>query len=73
MNKYSIGQKAYIIESIWVSEVIIVSKGGSYYVIKFTDRNGAIRVRESRLFETEHKAKLYLHNKKYKEKPKLGN
>jgi len=51
------GTTAFIIESNrLVREVLILKKTGSFYVLRFLDSNGGIRVRESRLFATREAA-----------------
>lgn len=62
MRKFKEGQKAYIIESnLRVREVTLGECSGGFCVCFFGDcREGAIRVRESRLFETKEAAEKRL-------------
>lgn len=57
--KFNPGGKAFIIESsIYVVEVEIVKVSGGFYLIKYPDKAGGYRVKESRLYKTEAEAKL---------------
>ena len=57
--KFHFGYRAYIIESsIYVKEVEIVKVSGGFYLIKYPDKAGGYRVKESRLYKTEAEAKL---------------
>ena len=60
-NQYKPGDIAYIVESaLVVREVLIHNISGSFYTLRFTDTNGGIRVRESRLFPTKEAAEATL-------------
>lgn len=57
--KFNPGEKAFIIESsIYVKEVEIVKVSGGFYLIKYPDKAGGYRVKESRLYKTEAEAKV---------------
>ena len=57
--KFNPGEKAFIIESsIYVKEVEIVKASGGFYLIKYPDKVGGYRVKESRLYKTEAEAKV---------------
>ena len=57
--KFNPGEKAFIIESsIYVKEVEIVKVSGGFYLIKYLDKAGGYRVKESRLYKTEAEAKV---------------
>lgn len=59
ITKFNPGDRAYIIESsIYVKEVQIVKVSGGFYLIKYPDKAGGYRVKESRLYKTEAEAKL---------------
>ncbi|HIU14391.1 MAG TPA: hypothetical protein IAD15_10040 [Candidatus Fimiplasma intestinipullorum] len=56
MQKYQIGELAYIIEStIHVTQVKILKYVGGYYTVRFSN-GGGIRVRENRLYKTKEEA-----------------
>lgn len=49
--KYEVGQAAYIIENNHiVREVTVVSRKGDFYVVRFENGKGGIRLREHRVF-----------------------
>lgn len=57
--KFNPGDKAFIIESsIYIKEVEIVKVSGGFYLIKYSNKTGGYRVKESRLYKTEAEAKL---------------
>ena len=57
--KFNPGDKAFIIESsIYIKEVEIVKVSGGFYLIKYPNKTGGYRVKESRLYKTEAEAKL---------------
>lgn len=59
ITKFNPGDRAYIIESsIYVKEVQIVKVSGGFYLIKYPNKTGGYRVKESRLYKTEAEAKL---------------
>lgn len=52
-KQYKPGGIAYIVESVLaVREVLIHNISGSFNTLRFTDTNGGIKLRESRLFPT---------------------
>ncbi len=56
--------KAYIIESnMKVREVWVLSVSGGFYLVRFLDSDGAIRVRENRLYATKEEAEAALPQK----------
>lgn len=58
MAKFNAGDRAWIIEStIFVVEVEIVKYSGGFYLIKYPNKTGGYKVRESRLYKTESEAK----------------
>lgn len=59
-----LGETAYIIESnIKVREVWVVSVSGGFYLVRFMDTGGAIRVRGNRLFASKEEAEAALPQK----------
>lgn len=59
LQKFNHGEKAFIIEpSIYVKEVEIVKVSGGFYLIKYPNKTGRYRVKESRLYKTETEAKF---------------
>ena len=71
-RKYSVGEHVYIIESgIHITEVVIVAIVNGFYQVCFKDRQGSLKLRESRLFKTikeaaevESAAKKYVNTTK---------
>ena len=56
-GKYTVGQTVYIIQSNkWIREATVLKFGSGFYTLKFSDSDGGIRLRESRLFATKEKA-----------------
>ena len=56
-NQYKPGDIGYIVESaLVVREVMVHSISGGFCTLRFTDTNGGIKVRESRLFPTREAA-----------------
>ena len=52
--KYEVGQAAYIVENNHVvREVTIVSLKGDFYVVRFENGKGGIRLREHRIFPSQ--------------------
>ncbi len=48
---------AYIVENGRnVREVVIVRRSGDFYLVRFADRGGGIRLREGRIFATQEAA-----------------
>ena len=61
-KKYIPGERGYIIESNrYIREVIITQSAGGFCTIRFTDRDGGIRVRTSRLYSSVEEAEKVLH------------
>ena len=59
-----LGETAYIIESnIKVREVWVVSVSGGFYLVRFMDTGGAIRVRGNRLFSSKEEAEAMIPKK----------
>ena len=57
-QKYKVGDIAYIVESNrFIKEVVIKKYAGGFYIIKFKDSGGGIRVHESRIFCSEEEAR----------------
>lgn len=64
-NQYKPGDIAYIVESaLVVREVMVHSISGGFCTLRFTDTNGGIKVRESRLFPTREAAEATLPRQK---------
>lgn len=58
MNRYKVGTQAFIIESNrLVRSVVIIKISDGFYTVKFNDSNGAINVKESRIFDSKEAAK----------------
>ena len=56
-SKYNPGDTAFIVESsLFVREVKIVKIVGGMVTLRFTDTNGGVKLRESRLFPTKEEA-----------------
>ncbi len=56
-SKYKTGDKAFIVESSrFIREVEIVKIAGGIVTLRFTDTNGGVKLRESRLFPTKEEA-----------------
>ena len=56
-SKFQPGQIAYIIESsIFVKEVYVISSSNGFSLIRYPNKKGGYRIRESRLFRTEAEA-----------------
>lgn len=55
--KYKHGQTVYIVENgHFIRECVVINYVGGMYTIRFSDGNGAIKLRESRLFQTKEAA-----------------
>lgn len=55
--KYKVGTKAFIIESrLYIREVQVIRFSNGFYTVKFANKDGAIKVRKSRLYESREKA-----------------
>ena len=64
-NHYNPGDIAYIVQSaLVVREVMVHSISGGFCTLRFTDTNGGIKVRESRLFPTREAAEATLPRQK---------
>ena len=63
-NKYSPGDTAYIVESNRIiREVKVLKTAGGFTTLRFTDSEGGIKLRESRLFPTKEDAEASLPKK----------
>lgn len=63
-NKYNPGDTAYIVESNrFIREVKVLKVAGGFATLCFMDRNGGIRLRESRLFPTKEDAEASIPKK----------
>ena len=59
MSKFNAGDKAWIIESaIFVVEVEVVRYSSGLYLIRYPNKTGGYKVKESRLYKSEAEAKL---------------
>ncbi|MBR6983917.1 MAG: hypothetical protein IKH75_10410 [Ruminococcus sp.] len=57
-GKYNSGDIVYIVENgHFIRECVVIRYSGGLYMIRFTDSNGAIKLRESRLFSSKEEAK----------------
>lgn len=57
MAKLKVGDSGYIIESNRiVREIIVLRSSGGFYLIRFKDGDGAIKVKEHRLYKNEEDA-----------------
>lgn len=57
-SKYNSGDIVYIVENgHFIRECVVIRYSGGLYMIRFTDSNGAIKLRESRLFSSKEEAK----------------
>lgn len=60
--KYKHGQTVYIVENgHFIRECVVINYVGGMYTIRFSDGNGAIKLRESRLFPTKEAAQSSIH------------
>lgn len=60
--KFQPRQIAYIIEtSIFVKEVYVISSSNGFCLIRYPNKKGGYRIRESRLFRTEQEALIHSH------------
>lgn len=58
---FEIGSKAFIIESgRIIREVTILKRTGDFYIIRFDDGRGGIRVRSSRLYCSKGEAEAII-------------
>ncbi len=52
---------AYIVESNrFIREVIVVTRSGDFYTVRFVDSGGGIKIRGSRLFASKEEAEATL-------------
>ena len=59
--KFKVGTKAFIIESnLRIVEVQVVKSDNVFSTIKFLDCNGVIRLKNSRLYESEEEARRHI-------------
>ena len=62
--KSSPGDTAFLVESgRFIREVKIIKQTGDFCTLRFTDSNGGIKVRESRLYPTKEAAEASLPSK----------
>ena len=67
--KYNPGDRAYIVESnLYLREVEVVKVAAGFCTIRFVDRGGGIKVRESRLFPNKKAAEASLPKKEMPKK-----
>ena len=60
-TKYNPGDKAFIVESSrFIREVKVLKVAGGFTTLRFTDSDGGIKLRESRLFHTKEAAEASL-------------
>ena len=63
-NKYNPGDTAFIVESSrFIREVKVLKIVGGFVTLRFVDRDGGIKLRESRLFPTKEAAEASLPKK----------
>ena len=66
-TRFKSGDAAFILESNRVvREVRIIRCSGGMYLIRFTDSDGGIKVKEHRLFTTREEVEASIPNKKEK-------
>lgn len=64
-TKYNPGDTAFIVESSrFIREVRILKIAGGFATLRFSDSDGGIKLRESRLFSTKEAAEASLPKKK---------
>ena len=63
-TKYNPGDTAFIVESSrFIREVKVLKIVGGFVTLRFVDRDGGIKLRESRLFPTKEAAEASLPKK----------
>lgn len=68
-SSFSPGDRAYIVESnLYIREVEVIKAAGGFCTIRFTDRGGGIKVRESRLYPSREAAENSLPKKEVPKK-----
>ena len=68
-SSFSPGDRAYIVESnLYIREVEVIKAAGGFCTIRFTDRGGGIKVRESRLYPSREAAEASLPKKEMPKK-----
>ena len=68
--KFKAGDTAYLIESNRIiREITIVKFGGGFYLIRFKDSGGGIKVRENRLYASKEEAENAMTKAHSKTKP----
>lgn len=66
---YNPGDRAYIVESnLYIREVEVINVVGGFCTIRFVDRGGGIKVRESRLYPSREAAEASLSKKEMPKK-----
>jgi uncharacterized protein YegP (UPF0339 family) len=69
--KYKVGTKAFIIESNKIiRNVVITNYVAGFYTVKFEETNGAIKVKESRLYDSKEAAQKTIEIKEVPAKQK---
>ena len=71
---YEIGSIAYIIESnnrVREVKVVKFTSSNNLYTVRFTDTEGAIRLKANRLFSTKEEAEAKINNTKQSYRSKL--
>lgn len=64
-EKFNVGDVAYIIESNRIIRTVtIIKRNNSFCTVRFADSDGAISVRESRLYRTKELAEEAMPKKK---------
>ena len=64
-QKFRIGDGAFLVESNrTIREVKIIKYSGGMYTVKFTERDGGLKVRESRLYASREDAEKVIPKKK---------
>ncbi len=55
--KYRIGDQVYFIESNYkISEGLVINRTGEFYVVRYKNGDGGLRLRETRLFSSREEA-----------------
>lgn len=63
-SSFSPSDRAYIVESaLYIREVEVIKAAGGFCTIRFVDRGGGIKVRESRLYPSKETAENSLPKK----------
>ncbi len=55
--KYKVGAQVFFIESNYkITEELVVNRTGEFYVVRYQNGNGGLRLRETRLFPSREEA-----------------